>query len=91
LNTKEIDQLAKRLAALLKNSLFTYPMTDDFEREENLVQWNISDADYKLSERFRSSFDYYLQDLVHIDLEDEHQRNAYHRLMCLTISFNSLR
>lgn len=68
MKAKEIDQLAKRLAELLKNSLFTYSMTEDFIKETNLVRDKLGDGDYRLSKRFRSSFEYYIQDLHYAQL-----------------------
>lgn len=58
-----IDNLAKRFSELLKIAYFSYPLTLEFYQEVDLVRRRISLVDYRLSNRFRSSFQFYIRDL----------------------------
>lgn len=76
LNKSEIDQLAKKFSDLIRYSLFTYPGCDEFNLEVQLIEKRIAKSNYKLSERFRSSFKYYTKDLHNANTKNEVVRGS---------------
>jgi hypothetical protein len=59
----DIDNLARRFSELLKITYFSYPLTLEFYQEVDLVRRRIASVDYRLGNRFRSSFQFYIRDL----------------------------
>lgn len=73
LSKSEVDALATKLSELLRASLLTYPMSEEFEQETTLIRKRIAKPQYPLATRLQSRIMSHFKDLdyrvLHVDKE----------------------